>query len=506
MLLSICIPTRNHAETLRTSLTSIVSQKEFVNRNDIEIVVSDNASTDCTQRIVDSFAQNFRSKIIYKRNLKNHYDRNYEIALNHGRGDFLKLANDSLLWQSGSLAKLIDVVQATKDIKPQLVFTNTNAETDDLALVKNADELLTSASYYLTWIGSFGIWKSDLDELDDFSRYASLQLIVVDVVMRFITKKQLGIIDNRKHFNIMETGPKYGYNVAQVFGTNYLHILNHFSDSIKCETMIREKERVLISHILPFYYDDCHDFDRSNIKDDFAIYRKEHYFQNYLKSADANYQRSRRTRQVSDWLNIWRARNPHNETTIANIFDFRKVSVGRASYGALAVFCWDHKDEKLKIGHYVSIAKGVTFILGGNHVHSGITTYPVKVKLLGKTAEAQTKGQITVGDDVWIGQNATIMSGVTIGQGAVIGAEAVVSKDVPAYAIVVGNPARVVKRRFSTGAIEKFARVNYEKILPSDLLSLGEDLYHPEGHPKFDYCLKTLQQLSLDAPGNFRNN
>jgi acetyltransferase-like isoleucine patch superfamily enzyme len=502
MLLSICIPTRNRAETLRASLISIVSQKEFANRNDIEIVVSDNASTDCTQRIVDSVAQNFRSKIIYKRNLKNKFDRNFEIALNHGRGDFLKLANDSLQWQSGSLAKLIDVVEATKDTKPQLVFTNTNAETDDLALVKNADELLKSASYHLTWIGSFGIWKSDLDELDNFSRYASLQLVVVDVAMRFITKKQLGIIDNRLHFKVIEHGAKHGYNIAQVFGTNYLHILNQFSDYIKCATMIREKERVLISHILPYYYDDRHDFDRSNIKDDFAIYRKEHYFQNYLKSADTNYQCSRRTRQVSDWLNIWRSRNPHNETTIANIFDFRKVSVGRASYGSLLVFCWDHKDEKLKIGRYVSIANGVSFILGGNHSHSGITTFPVKVKLLGETVEAQTKGQITVGDDVWIGQNATIMSGVTIGQGAVIGAEAVVSKDVPAYTIVAGNPARVVKRRFSTEATEKFTRVNYEKILPSDLRSLGEDLYHPENHPKFDYCLKILQQLSLDAPGN----
>ena len=80
MLLSICIPTRNHAESLRASLMSIVSQKEFANRNDIEIVVSDNASTDCTQRIVDSVAQNFRSKIIYKRNFKNNFDSNFEIA------------------------------------------------------------------------------------------------------------------------------------------------------------------------------------------------------------------------------------------------------------------------------------------------------------------------------------------------------------------------------------------------------------------------------------------
>ena len=503
MLLSICIPTWNRAETLQASLLSIVSQVEFANRDDIEIVVSDNGSTDCTRRIVESIAQNHGSKIIYKRNLKNKYgfnvahnDKNFEAALSHGRGDFLKLANDSLLWHPGSLAKLIDVVQATKDKKPQLVFTNTNAETDDLALVKNADELLVSASYYLTWIGSFGIWKSDLDSIDDFSRHASLQLIVLDVVMRFITKKQLGIIDNRHHFSVMETGPKYGYNIAEVFGTNYLHILNQFADSIKSETMIREKERVLISHILPFYYDDRHDFDRSNIKDDFEIYRKEHYFKNHLESAKANYERSRRARQSSDWQNIWRARNPHNETTMANQFDFRKVSVGRASYGSLGVHCWGHKDEKLKIGRYVSIASGVSFILGGNHSHSGITTFPVKVKLLGKTAEAQTKGQITVGDDVWIGQNATIMSGVTIGQGAVIAAEAVVSNDVPAYSIMAGNPARVVKHRFSMETIERFTQVNYDKILPSDLRSLGEDLYHPEDHPKFEYCLNTLQQLS----------
>jgi acetyltransferase-like isoleucine patch superfamily enzyme len=147
----------------------------------------------------------------------------------------------------------------------------------------------------------------------------------------------------------------------------------------------------------------------------------------------------------------------------------------------------------------VSISEGVTFLLGGNHPYQGITTFPVKVKFLGHAKEAQTKGAIKVGDDVWLGHNAMIMSGVHIGQGAVVAAGAVVTCDVPPYAIVAGNPARVVKYRFAETAIKELLKINYTNISPQHLAELGLNLYQTPDKPGFVKALDRLIELSTEG-------
>jgi virginiamycin A acetyltransferase len=116
---------------------------------------------------------------------------------------------------------------------------------------------------------------------------------------------------------------------------------------------------------------------------------------------------------------------------------------------------FDFTGDKLIIGKFCMIASNVTFIMNGaNHLTNAITTYPFAIfgngwenAMEGKTYPS--KGNIMVGNDVWIGYNATIMAGVTIGDGAIIGTNSVVTKDVEPYAIVGGNPAKLIKKRFS---------------------------------------------------------
>ena len=107
------------------------------------------------------------------------------------------------------------------------------------------------------------------------------------------------------------------------------------------------------------------------------------------------------------------------------------------------------------MGRYCSVADKVEILLGGNHrlglgddlsVHGAAGTLAERRDLEGSHA---SNGDVTIGDDVWLGSGCLILSGVTIGPGAVIGAHAVVSRDVPPYAIVAGNPARVIRIRFS---------------------------------------------------------
>lgn len=167
--------------------------------------------------------------------------------------------------------------------------------------------------------------------------------------------------------------------------------------------------------------------------------------------------------------NEWRKLNAHNETFMGRIFDINKVTVGNYTYGILNCYTWGKKEEHLYIGHYCSIADDVTFLLGGNHNYRGVTTFPCKVKFLGHAEEAETKGEIAVESDVWIGYRSTILSGVTIGQGAVIGAGSLVCQDVPAYAIVGGNPIKVIGWRYDFDVIKEMVKLDWGKVDPAVL-------------------------------------
>ncbi len=173
----------------------------------------------------------------------------------------------------------------------------------------------------------------------------------------------------------------------------------------------------------------------------------------------------------------WRKLHPDSDTIPMNAFDFNHVSVGKWSYGELNVVDFGG-NCRLLIKSFVSIAQHVTFILNAEHYVDHAFTYPFKVKML-KTEETESfgKGDIIVDDDVWIGYGATIMSGVHIGQGAIIAAGAVVTKDVPAYAIVGGSPARIIKWRFDDDIVQKLLRIDFNKIDICFVSASINDLY-----------------------------
>lgn len=173
----------------------------------------------------------------------------------------------------------------------------------------------------------------------------------------------------------------------------------------------------------------------------------------------------------------WRSRNRNNSTTLQNLFDIDAVSVGNYTYGELTVLTFK-KGPRLKVGNFCSIASGVVFVLSADHDISRISTFPFKTKCL-KTEkyEAVSKGDIKVGDDVWIGQNAIILSGVNIGQGAVIAAGAVVTKDVPPYAIVAGVPAKIIRYRFETDIVDKMLHIDFSKLDKNMVLEHIQELY-----------------------------
>jgi virginiamycin A acetyltransferase len=122
------------------------------------------------------------------------------------------------------------------------------------------------------------------------------------------------------------------------------------------------------------------------------------------------------------------------------------------------LYLFDFVGDRLIIGRFCQIASGVRFIMnGGNHAVDGFSTYPFKIfggSWCDATLNAVNKGNTVVGHDVWFGHNVTIMPGLTIGHGAIIATSSVVTKDVPPYTIVGGNPAREIRKRFAPEATE----------------------------------------------------
>lgn len=173
---------------------------------------------------------------------------------------------------------------------------------------------------------------------------------------------------------------------------------------------------------------------------------------------------------------LWRRKNKHNRTILLSLCPLNLISVGNYSYGRLKVSSMNHKSH-LSIGSFCSIAGEVTFLLNAEHDISTISTYPFKVMVIGQKAEASTKGDIIIDDDVWIGERATIMSGVHIGQGAVIAAGSVVTHDVPPYAVVGGVPAKVIKYRFSKEIIDSLLKVDYGKLTKEMISAHIDELY-----------------------------
>ena len=141
----------------------------------------------------------------------------------------------------------------------------------------------------------------------------------------------------------------------------------------------------------------------------------------------------------------------------------------------------------VKLGKYNSIGRDCNFFLHANHRADWITTTsqlwgpvtPEIAEMHMNMGHPTCKGNIYVGSDVWIGAKSTIMSGVTIGDGAIIGSTSTVAKDVPPYAIVVGNPARVVKYRFTQAQIDGLLQIQWWNWDEEKIKTEAMDLWSP---------------------------
>ena len=128
---------------------------------------------------------------------------------------------------------------------------------------------------------------------------------------------------------------------------------------------------------------------------------------------------------------------------------------------------FDFIGDKLIIGKFCMIASDVKFIMNGaNHLTDALSTYPFAIFGSGweKAMEGRQypyKGDLVIGNDVWIGYNSTLMAGITVGDGAIIAANSTVTKDIEPYSVIGGNPAKLIRKRFDDDTIAKLLELKW---------------------------------------------
>ena len=226
-LLSICIPTYNRAEYLAKSLDSLICLPEF-NTSEVEVVISDNASTDNTQEIVKIYTDRYNT-IHYYRNEENIRDKNFPTSIIRANGTFRKLCNDTLIYSGGYLAYLLNNIKLYQKDKPFLFFPNYNLgkKQKDKYDCTNINDFLRVCSFYITWIGAFGFWENELLLVDDWFGGCGTSLWQTKVLLEILSKKNKIVVLNEQKVSVQEVKKKdISYGLYNVFYKNYLKLIS----------------------------------------------------------------------------------------------------------------------------------------------------------------------------------------------------------------------------------------------------------------------------------------
>ena len=195
--------------------------------------------------------------------------------------------------------------------------------------------------------------------------------------------------------------------------------------------------------------------------------------------------------------------NIKNVTYIKPTIKKNNIIVGDFTYFADVDFeshvthFYDFYDDKLIIGKFCQIASGVEFIMNGaNHQMECVSTFPFYIfekwnENVPSLDKMPLKGDTIIGNDVWIGQNSTILPGVNIGDGVIIGTKSIVGSNVPPYSIVVGNPAKIIRKRFDDELIELMLKFKWWDLSIEEINGLIPLLHNND----LDYVKEKVKEL-----------
>jgi glycosyltransferase involved in cell wall biosynthesis len=250
-LLSICIPTYNRAEILDKSILSIVSQNEF-NSEDVELVISDNASTDSTGEIVNKYLKNYNN-ILYFRNSENIYDKNFPTVIGLANGIFRKLCNDDMIFKDGTIDYLLTIIKNNINDKPVVFFLNCSLKNirKDIYYTNDFNSFVRTVSFYSTWIGGFSIWEDDFEKIENKFEGCELNLWQTKVLFEVLEYKQNGLVNNEDLFFRKNITKRYiEFSPFNVFYVNYLDLYKKYLNIL----LQNNTYKYLKKHLLFYFF------------------------------------------------------------------------------------------------------------------------------------------------------------------------------------------------------------------------------------------------------------
>lgn len=249
-LLSICIPTYNRSPYLRKTIDSIIQQDDFTPEN-VEIVISDNCSTDDTKTVCIEYTERYEN-IKYFRNQENIRDRNFPLVLSKGSGSLLKLCNDTLLFNKNSLKGLLELVRNNQNEKP-VIFTTNNQDHDELT-VNSLETFLYKVSFNITWIGGFSIWKDDFNKFGNNHEGCEGSLWQVPCLLKYLNERKKAVISNQRFFSVQTVEKKnISYGLYKVFYTNYLTFVKEYLNNSISQVCFDWLEKDLLFNFFPYW-------------------------------------------------------------------------------------------------------------------------------------------------------------------------------------------------------------------------------------------------------------
>ena len=238
-LLSICIPTYNRCEYLAKSIESIIIQEEFLNGM-VEIVISDNASDDDTQKVGMAYAEKYEN-ISYYRNSENVRDINFPIVLSEAKGILKRLSNDTVLYQPGALSHMCRIIEENRKEKPVLFWSNGHSKRNEELQKVDFGSFVCNASYWITSIVCFSIWKDDCENIKNDISGCELCLWQVRKVLELASKRENILICNKTITDVQIVKKKnISYGLYKVFYENYFTLLTPYFDNYTLTTEDRE--------------------------------------------------------------------------------------------------------------------------------------------------------------------------------------------------------------------------------------------------------------------------
>ena len=259
-LLSICIPTFNGAVRLPRLLKSVIEGCiGLEDLNQIEVVVSDNASDDNTANVIEDFLLKHSLRVQYFRNSQNIFEDNFRCALFRGRGTYRKLLGDTFYFKPGSVSFLLKLIDYTRHSTPNLFFSNGHIGLGAFLTCVSADDMLRQASFWTTWIGFLGIWDNQIDSLEYFTHYKGRRFPHTYALYKLSMRFGSVISDHQLMLEINRTGNQNRLDkdmFLTAFGGEYLGLLNSLAADgwVTSPTLASERILLLANYVLKKRY------------------------------------------------------------------------------------------------------------------------------------------------------------------------------------------------------------------------------------------------------------